>query len=155
MATNPNGYLNGFPNRISNGNSINPTPDSSRRTESILTHDYDDPNVLNLVDFRRSRDTLVSREGTREGGGPDYMTMTSNNIRTNTPSSVSSEHSQYSHPRLVPRYQSPSTSQRYDSPRSIAASNISEYDDPTNVLNRTVSCLSASEMVLLLFLSLS
>jgi hypothetical protein len=109
---------------------------SNHITDSFETHDYDDPNAaLNLVSFRTSYDNMLKEQG------PDYMTMiNSNNIRTTTPSGISlgSDRSQYSQPRSVQRYQSPSTNQRYDSPRSLMGSGqISDYDDPTNVLNRT------------------
>ena len=153
LTTIPQVYLNGFSTET-------PTIQSSKsfsgpvQTElngSVATHYYDDPNVLNLVQFNRSLDALHARGGTWTKDGQDYITM-SGNIRTNTPSSVASDRSQYSHPRSVPRYQSPSTNQRYDSPRSIAA--FSEYDDPTNVLNRTVSPFE-NDFMLLYFLTAS
>lgn len=115
----------------------------------FLNHDYAIPNELNLHGNRnlfRSREAVSAvsavvppnRQFYKDDR--DYMTMVSNvPSRTTTPCSIASDH--YSHPRStsVTRQPTPCNNQRYDSPRSVANSSVSEYDDPSRVLDRTVS----------------
>lgn len=149
-AVNPHEYVQGSTSNIS----TRATPPDRRLNnprsdlvESMLIHDYDHPDALNFVEFNRSREMLnvSSRRQSPSGVGTandthTYMPMSSSSVRTHTPSTVSvgSDRSHYSHPRPVDRYQSPSTYQRYDTPRSLAGSSTtSEYDDP-KALDKTV-----------------
>ena len=115
-----------------------------RTMDCFIINDYDNPSELKFHDDRNGPFPVRAEK--------DYMTMVSNTVpsgtvtpsraatpmgysRNVTPSNVSNgsggSHYQY------PRNQSPSTNQRYDSPRSIITTS-SEYDDP-RVLDKTVS----------------